>query len=720
MKTKKPIQAKNTQRILRKVFPPNFKFVNDKDSQGYKFVNLLYGVEVDEARSRIDDTYQNSFLQTMDFAYPTHIYEVNLSGEPLETLRSDTGQPIKITTEYEFYHGDPTRVILASGVPMTMTSPPVGLEYMRISPRGSGYLIINGDVDQSDALTSSEYPTYQIAIDTTGALGRYSGLYPGIVSRDFATLGTDELLVPEKSGVLLSSYPLTREVVDESGVHHTIDHYTPYHGWTWNENGEAVAVVDYINDYYFDSNGERVYYRTALNNPYGSGNYTTVYMQLEHIPISGTLKLYDIDILDRDGNATEIPSDGIDVYFYQHPQMLAGLEDGVFEPAYMGYESTVPYGMGFLKSEGSAATLIDRTSWDYLYEGSAINKEKNTFEEVSSGNMTNLIKISHPQSRYIVEYKYKLFDKAKYITSLDSTKYIRTWTQTPIYSIDNVTDNVIEVKYDYTRNPSQQRKYITFDGMEIRPNSRIYRIDFDIPMAHTEISPLTDASINISNRFMGYSNDYIPDINRKTVAANYLFNNSMRNTTVFDTTANNNDLTYYGTGTRRPIVYGSNFGERIEYTSGDSYYMINSGIFYNNDMFCKLNFTLQAVSDMTLLEFWDYRQSRYIKLETFNNGLLKIESNNVSYNSRDKISAGVPVELILHHMYDVEDEMLYYSLYMKHNNYYFKKLDLLRSDHDTANDSMAAYSYLHLFKNGAIDVDQAQIYYELTYTDADE
>ena len=60
MITRSPIQAKNTERILKAVIPEEFKIVNDKSSNGYKFINLLYGAEIDQGLSVLKDVYNNS------------------------------------------------------------------------------------------------------------------------------------------------------------------------------------------------------------------------------------------------------------------------------------------------------------------------------------------------------------------------------------------------------------------------------------------------------------------------------------------------------------------------------------------------------------------------------------------------------------------------------------------------------------------------------------
>jgi hypothetical protein len=79
MRSKHPVQAKSTPNLLR-ILPRQFKMVNDKTSNGYKYTNLLYGAEIDECNDRVKTLYdslfsiRNSFLLHLEvdlFLAPT-------------------------------------------------------------------------------------------------------------------------------------------------------------------------------------------------------------------------------------------------------------------------------------------------------------------------------------------------------------------------------------------------------------------------------------------------------------------------------------------------------------------------------------------------------------------------------------------------------------------------------------------------------------------------
>jgi len=225
----------------------------------------------------------------------------------------------------------------------------------------------------------------------------------------------NEIIYPIDGVTLSGEYPLTREVIDDSGIIQNIDHYTPFHGWTRDETGTVIAIVDYSGEYYYDNTGKKVYYRTAYNNPYGYNNYNVAYLDLANIPISGTLKVFDIDILDISGNATEIPSSGKVLYYYKSPKMFLGDASGdlsaKFDPIYLGYESIVPSGQGFSPNmEGSGCSLYKTTSWNYLHEGAKLDDGSLSYID-GTGLITNKIMISGYHSRYLVEYKYKIYEK---------------------------------------------------------------------------------------------------------------------------------------------------------------------------------------------------------------------------------------------------------------------------------------------------------------------
>lgn len=738
MKTRRPINAKNTSRLLRSILPPEFK-INDPSSNGYKFINLLFGNEVDYAQDRIEEAYSNSFLSTLDLSEDYSLYEVRLTGIPHSThINSNEGQ-IKIASASEFYYGDPTRIRHDDSIPLNTGNIPsgiIGLNYFRTNQRGSGYLILTTDNDQEASYLGSLYPSYRVnlgtSFDSSSDIKDYSGLYTGIATQSYSAGTTDEILVPIDSGTLKRKYPLKREIIDESGVLHEIDHYEPYHGWIKDETGTAKAVVDYNGSYYYDQSGNKIYYRTALNNPYGFNNYTTAYLDLRNIPISGTLKVYDIDILDTSGNATEIPSEGKTLYYFQAPTMNTP-GSGIFEPTYLGYDRIVPNDMGFSSSmAGQHAQVLKTTSWSYLHKGGRLNPESLQYED-GSGNITNRIKIKNPQSRYLVEYKYTLHDYSRYISILDSVGYISLHGLDPIYTLENISGNLVQREYEFTKDPSliqkdnngrivksENSKRITFDGLEVRPGKELFRADFDIPLILSSGPLIEDKSINSNKRYIGYSNDYIPDVS--TVRNNYLnciFDAEPTATgsfTEIDTSSNSNNLTYINTGNANVyrINYGTYYGKKIiKGTTGDSYFQITGQSLLNEYVHFAFGCKFYKSQLITLIDASDHINDHYIVATINKNGLMTIRMDGYKFIVGDRIEfSKLNKQFILRYRPDsVSSAVPYIELfYSSPKTLGFKELQLNRYE-DSA-DTVSS-SYLRCFKNCTIDIDYFKIYNEV-------
>jgi hypothetical protein len=721
MRTRKPIQAQSTRTLLNNVFPESFKFVSDKQSNGYKFINLLYGVEIDEAKFRLSKLYNDSFLDTMDYGQKGNLFSVLLSGIPSGNYVYGDGLPIKLTDVSEFDYGDPTRIIYKdytslSGI-MPLGSNIVGLEYYRTTMDGAGYFLVNLDITQSDAVVSGVPSTIKVPIDREGLFGSGEYINYGISKQDYDTERTDDLLVPEDSSALQSIYPLTRVIRDENEVEHSISHYEPYHGWTRDINGTIVAVVDYPGDYYFNDDGAKTFHRTARNNPYGSGNYNTTYLNLRHTPISGTLHLYDVNILDGSGNATEIPLSGKTLYRYQSSNMLQGNIPGTFDPIYIGYDTTVPYDRG-LYSEGASGVAYLTTSWDYVHEGSQLNTDNGLYEEVSSGNLTNIIKIINPYSRYIAEYQYETASKVKYFTSLESTKYVRLSGTRPIYTFDNTIGNLTPVNFEFSRDntisDSQRKHIITFDGFEVRPNSRISSIDFNIPVTQAPASTIKDVTINLVNNHIGYSDEFLPTITGRSYWMNIPFLSDIGLNQEADVSGSGNHLDYIASSEYRrlKINYSNNYGKRHEHTSGDQYYQpVNSGI-YADDFYIKFGAKFRDLTSCELVDY--YSNNRMIYLEILDNGRLRLTSNNQVLESRQPlVTTNTPFELLIHHVYTTDDTtFLNFDIYLSTGDF-FNKLDIFKRD--TTDAHYNETNRFKLFKNCNIDLDYFQIYGEIIY-----
>lgn len=734
MKTRKPVQSKSTRRLLRSIFPESFKIVNDPTSNGYKFINLLYGVEVDEARGRLRELYNNSFVETMDYADTGVVYEVNLSGIPgSQYLNATTAGniPIKIVNwvtggEAEFWQGRPTRAkeigtLTLSGT-ISSGSHIVGLEYFRNNPSGYGYFIVNTDLDQSNYVSPSG-SAWKYSVNNRGALGSYSGLWPGVTTQSFEQQGFDDLLTPPSSGWLANAYPLTREIRDDSGVYWNIDHYEPYHGWVRDSSWHVRAKIDYSGEYYYNTEGDKIWYRTAFNNPYGSGNFTTVYISLRNTPISGTLRLYDIDNVDNSGNAKEISSAGTQLYKLQYSNMFHSEPTGVWEPIYVGYDETVPSDRGFNILEGQPANAYVITSWDYQREGGELDEGTMAYVE-GGGDITNVLKITNPQSRYVAEYKYQLYKQARYLTSLTASKYVSLDTDDPIYSLKTVLDNETELTYEFTRNPrynddtyrhyGENSRYITFDGWNVRPKSKISKIDFKVPLI-ASTGPLTNLKIFSTRKdSIGYKAGFAPvyDPNRAyildcpfdvQVALGTVTENDLSGSGNFLDWINHGDNEIY----RVPV--DSYYGKKVRHVNSSGYYSLTGTQLVKRPTYFRFRFRAQQPQEIVLMEDSETTENVYIRFLVRADGMLVVEGNGSEFYSRYRMTFDDKMKDIILKYYKDDAFTInpLFDIYVR-DDLGFTKLDPMMKTIDTFTVSS---TYLRVFRDCSIDIDRFQVWY---------
>ena len=733
MKTRLPLQATNTDFMIRAILPGDFKMATDTTSNGYKFINLLYGVEVDAFRARLQQVYDNSFLETIDLSDEGTLYDVYLSGLPnSQYLNSTVDGAVKIkivnwgegSTEAEFWDGAPTRVILNDTVSISgivQSGNITGLNYFRSNASGYGYLLISTNIDQSEYLNLSG-SLWEIGLDNLGVILNYTGSWPGIKTYDFDTQGHDDILYPLGSGYLEKTYPLTRRVKDDSGVFWDIDHYEPYLGWVRDNNFNVVANTKYSSYYRYDSDGNKIWHRTAFNNPYGSGVYNTEYLRLKNTPISGTLKIYDIDNLDMSGNATEISSAGTDVYRLQSSNMFLGSATGVFDPIYVGYDEYVPEDRGFGDIEGLAANYLLTTSWEYQRESGYVDQDTMNYIE-GSGDIYNYIKINNPISRYMAEYKYKEYSQANYVTSLTATRYLSLATPDPMFSIKNVFNNQQVLDYSFTKDPlytNEKAKFITFDGWKVRPGSLISKIAFNIPITIEQGRLQEFISVAGKKSNAGYG-DFVPNI---TTTRNYSLdcvfdsNVTLGTVTEDDHSGSGNYLIWTNTGSNEIYKYpiGTGYGKRIRHVDASGYYRINSQEFLKDNTFFRFRFRAHTPQTLTLMELEEDDNDHYIKVQVSEDGMISIISNGVEqYYSFDKLAFGNDFhDLIIRYYPDPNwTENPVFDLYIKRSLGYYKPRVFTR---ETTSGTFSS-TYLHVYQNCSIDADLFQIYYETNYGD---
>ena len=751
MNPKLPIQAKCTNKLLRSVFPEHFKMVQDQTSNGYKLVNLLYGVEFDHLDKNIKETYNDSFITSIDLTEDYALYQLSISGVPLTNyLNSSDSIKIKITDETEFYKGSPTRIISNGNIPLPMyylsysgesipsdagfkngfnigfnvpgwstISGIMGLEYVRKDLRGSGYLIISSDVDQEDSFQSGIYPTFVIEVGnnlkTSGDFINTYGIYTGIKDINYSGTTSNEVINPIDTNTLYKLYPKTRDIIDQTGVIWTIDHYTPDHGWTHDWDGTVVPIIDYGGDYYYDEIGKKIYYRTAFNNPYGYDNYTKAYLDLETTPISGTLKIFDIDNLDISGNAIEIPSYGKNLYYYKSNKMLNGSDstDNLFDPIYLGYESTVPSGMGFSSNmEGSGCSLLKTTTWGYMHEGNYLDGDSLSWVD-GTGNITNKIWISGYHSRYIVEYKTKIYDKAKCFSSINSDGTVSLDTQSPLITTE--INNLKSVDYDFTKDRSyenQNSKVLTLDGVKYRPGSIIDKVSFNLPMIWTSNNLNGNFIYQNTNKFFaGYSNKFVPQVhNFRTYIMSCNFNSNTN--TELDTSILSFNLTYSGNNPKFLVNYEDNFGKKIINNNSGSYFYNNGGIQIVSDTYYQFDCKIRTSQSGQLMELYDDINDKYILFGFENTGRLKIQYGAYVFYSRTNFEFNSnPKSFILNYVEDTIDRSVpTFNLYFKEKDFSWYTPINLTSSIET--DIPFAGSTIKLFKDCSIDIGRFRIFYE--------
>lgn len=728
MKTKNPIKAKSTKSLLS-VFPPDYKMVYDESSNGYKFVNMMFGIEMDEAKERLKSLYDSYSFDTLDLSEDYTLYEVNLSGTPHHNgYLNNSGIKIKIASEDEFYNGDPTRVNYVSKFSIASgTYPIIGINYFRQSYRGSGYILLSYDVDEGDSYSSGVYSARKCAINNTGLYLSASGLWTGIKKQDYSTIGSDEILAPTDQNVLSGKYPMYRSILI-SGTLYNIDHYEPYKGWTYDSNGNVVAVNDYYQDYYFDEDGNKIFHRTYLNNPYGAGNYTKQYFNLRHTPISGTFTLLDMDILDISGNATNVASTGSAIYYLAYSGMLNGTS-GHFEPVYKGYYQNVPSGQGFNYIEGDQATLLTTVSWDYQRKGTTLDQESGVWIEPSTGNFTNLISITNPQSRYIAEYSWKAYNKASYITSIDATRYLSLDTNQPIYSIENLSGNVNEIDFSFTNNPKyikttngasidQRSQILTFNGLKYRPKSRLYQVKLNVPIVYTEPKNLQFFNVPYKYNHIGYSDDFVPQINSlKTYAINCPFDNDVNSYAVTEDDLTGNSNTFQYSGSLNNKLFKTNFdswyGKKIVYLSGDSYFytdMTNKSFLKNNTFF-KFAFRPLKNQTITLLDLHEDSHNQYMNAYISPAGIINVSIGGYNFKSKEPILMDSNKKEILIRYYedDLYSGVPIIDLYYKDSKYHYQ---VARTFRQLSDEPTISSSYFYIFKSCSVDIDEFQLYYE--------
>ena len=700
----------HTFRIMSNVLPAKFNMVKDKNTNGYKLVNNMYGVEIDLLYTYVDQARHLTRLDWFDFGQDFDLSEVRLRDVAVGDYVYGDGEPVKITNKYEFDEGRPTRLepfgtLTISGV----NYGPVGLEYLRVDPYGSGVFMINLDVDGAEAYHGGSYQTLQFNVDSLGNL-QYppaTGYWLGISNQEYDVKQFDEVLYPPTERELRDKYPEYREIW-ASGTNgrfsiYQIEHIEPYDGYYWDAEQETYVAIGYNTQFYYDEEtGDRIYHRTVLNNPYGSGNYTTVYMELDHIPISGSLKVYDINNLTPSGLAWEIPQSGIQSYSF-----IADYSDsysGVIQ--YIGYENQVPPEYLPVHFSGDLdASEYRLTSWDYCRASGGI--EHFVWVEYPENPITSRIKITNPISKYLVTYKYKVFDTARFVSTVNSTKYIRLDDGNYIYTVDGAEQNSINVPFRMSKDPRGVKKAVTFDGIKYRPGTIIDRLEIDADRSTLEDDIRSNVTLSLDKTPAGYSPSFIPNLIDHRI---YYINEFFDGTHGF--------VPYNTGGSTYQVPFGNNIGTRLIQSSGVLGFY--SGVYLapepnfadSNNRYLRTRFSFKnpPSTSMVLWQSSDGTEE-YWKVTLTADGDIIIQDH-LSYltGSNAVLTTNEVQEIVIERdiRFDQNITNREYSLYHKSENNVLVKKDLWRRFDSSSAPASGSWAWY----NSNVDIQLFQVYDE--------
>jgi hypothetical protein len=374
--------------------------MRDKDSAGSRFLDAIVGIELDLVERMMDVYKSYTNISDVPFSTPSLLYEVvidyPLSSGVIYPENSYgfilSGVPIRTTDDrIRFFTNPPTRLDYNKRITLSgLTSGIAGIEWLNGYP--SGHLVVQQDISPVDASSTMYYTILgkDNEVQTTPVSGETLGI--GYIGLDQNS--AYDIIEPESSGYLRRQYP--------------VGPWTSSSGRLSSMPGDAVIWYEsYINE-----DDAKKYRMVALNNPYGSGIYNLSDVDVSFIPISGTVKVYDILNLTSSGTPTEIDASGQGVYEFS---------SGTYH--YIGYSGQVP---GYLCSDpeisGQIATQKFSTSWRLLPESGYVDDEvypnTATFQWVNGAvPYRKTVRFTNPISKYQIEYQYKLYDSIVCLSS---------------------------------------------------------------------------------------------------------------------------------------------------------------------------------------------------------------------------------------------------------------------------------------------------------------
>jgi hypothetical protein len=522
--------SKETKRLLTSVLPGKFKICNDETSNGFVFFNTLYGIENDKINDYLDQASHYTSLENFNYGLDADMGTLTVPEVITSGYITGDDVPIKITTYDEFQNGYATRIepnesgdIDLSGK-LTGVS---GLEYMRTDKFGNGKIVVNSVIKTDYAYINNQSQSYELNISDllVPDVDNISGFNRNFKMQNFDNIGRYELVSPLTEDVMSTKYSKTKTIQapgDGIGTQplkpFTVDYYIPEPTYYWCSTDRTYKPELPLTNYYFDSDNKKVYYRQYLNNPSGSGVFDTEYLTLEHTPINGSLKVYDVDNL-TDGTATEIPIGGLQSYTCNVYASEEDKTEGFVHYKYIGYSNTLD--SNIIHDDVENYKL---TTYDYVYEGDKL--ENFIYVQDTDSPITNKIKIVNSISRYYVEYVYSEDEYVGAITSTKANRYIKKYDKEYLISSTDKQNNLYEINGELSKDPGE-RKAITFHGLDVRPGSIIDKTILDIDIEKEIELESFNSTINMNELdTVGAYKDVLP----KLILPNYDIMNINHNT----------------------------------------------------------------------------------------------------------------------------------------------------------------------------------------------
>jgi len=695
---KKVYNANSTYRLMSKVLPNDFKMVKDDKSKGYQYINSLYGIEIDDTKDYLDQakhylSFEN-FDYGLDFNYsmieiPSIIHSGYIYGDTL---------PIKLTNEKEFTLGKPTRFVYNENGDIDLEyhlsgSGILGLEYMRKDREGNGVLYINSNLNSEQAIISGLYQSYILPMSDLLEPDhiKISGFNAGVHDQNYEINDSYEIIEPLTYTVLKRKYPFTKYIYlpkdgidDNPAKRYLVDYYKP-EKYYWDEYNMTYKPSVPTEATYIE-NGEKLYHKVALNNPSGSGVYDTEYLELEHIPISGTLKVYDLENVDDKGHAIEITQNGTLLYKYEKPDKTY---------VYIGYNQEIPYEEGL--GEVITAQPYMETSWDYVREGDGLKDF--IWTEDPSTPITNKIKIKNGISKYIVEYKYVVDNEQYCISTMNSNRYIKYNDLDYMYSAKDNYDNLIQLDAQLSIE-KETRRALTFNGMDVRPGTKIDEIQLISTLYNTYDTNKT-TSVNLDDfGIPGKVKIALPNIED-----NYQYS--------FKHDFNNIEFNPIN-GIINTTFIGNILGEKIKFDNL-GLYSYKYFPFYTGDLtekrIFRTRFKLNSKYDSNF-DIIKSTTSDYSWKISGNNGYIIISDVISEYRSNYQLLTNDIIDLIIIANGDYNDSIKQsrFEIYISINDSFFKKFELYENEYNTFEDFNSIKT--EIFTNINVDLDFIYLYDE--------